>query len=368
MCFLVAQISTYYFEKLINFFKSQAWVLYAVIVIVAAIGLTYGAHVLYQHFSNKWRSKEYLLAKILMKAIYWPVLIFIWIEAISINSKLFISHLDNPIFSNIGKLRKVTLLILLAWIFIRFIKLFEEQLLEGRFRRHATDKTTIQATGKILRVAAFIIICLLLLPTLGIEITGIVTLVGGGSAIILGIGAQSILANYFGGIVVHSDGHFRVGDWIYSPDKEIEGIVEYIGWRSTHIRTFDRRMLYVPNASFSTIIVINASRMTNRRIKDDINIRYTDASILPKILEEINVMLQAHPDLDKTRRLAAHFTEFGPYSIKLNIYAFTNTVDWQYYRDIQQRLFLDIIKIITDNGAQIALPPCVALEKEQKKN
>ncbi|OJW69923.1 MAG: hypothetical protein BGO68_03455 [Candidatus Amoebophilus sp. 36-38] len=367
MGFILGQISTYYFERLTNFFKSQIWLLYVVIVFVVAIALTYGVHVLYHQLSHRWRKKGHFLAKILMKALYWPLLIFIWIEAISINSHRIIPYIDGSIVSIIEKVRKVTLLVLLAWIFIRFIKLFEIHLLEGRFKSQATDKTTIQATGKILRVAAFTIVSLLLLPILGIQITGIWAFVSG-SAIAVGIAAQHIIANYFGGIVVHSDGHFRVGDWIYSPEKEIEGIVEYIGWRSTHIRTFDRKLLYVPNAVFSSIIIINASRMTNRRIKDTINIRYADAPILAKILEGINNMLQAHPDLDKTRRLAANFTEFGPFSIKLTIYAFTYTTEWQEYRDIQQRLFLDVIKIITDHGAQIAVPPVIALEKEQEKS
>lgn len=365
MNFIFGQVANPYFDKLTGFFKSQIWLLYVTIVMIIAIALTYGVHVVYQRLSHRWKKKEYLIAKILMQAVYWPLLIFIWIEALSINSNVFIPYMDGTIATIIEKVRKVSLLLLLVWIFTRFIRLFEEQLLEGRFRRQAADKTTIQITGKILRVAAFTIVCLLLLPIIGINITGIFAFASG-SAIIVGIAGQQIMANYFGGIVVHSDGHFKVGDWIYSPEKEIEGIVEYIGWRSTHIRTFDRRMLYVPNSIFSSIVVINASKMTNRRIKDDINIRYVDVPLLPKIIDDINTMLQAHPDLDKTRRLAAHITEFGSFSIKLTVYAFTNTLDWQEYRDIQQRLFLDIIKIITDNGAEIAVPPNVAIQAEKK--
>ena len=357
-------ILIYYLEKLISFFKSQAWFLYVLIVILIAVGLTYSIYIIHQKLRYRWNKKEYPLLKTLMKALYWPLIIFIWIEAVSINSSIFIPYTNNANATFIDKIRKVSLLLLLAWVFIRFIKLFEYQLLQGRFKNQNTDKTTIQATGKILRVSAFTIVSLLLLPIIGVEITGIVAFASG-SAIIVGIAAQHILANYFGGIVVLSDGHFRVGDWIYSPDRDIEGIVEYIGWRSTHIRTFDRRMLYVPNATFSSIIVINSSRMTNRRISDTINIRYEDAPLLDKILEEINLMLQKHPSLDKSRRLATHFTEFGPFSIKLTLLVFTYTIDWQTYREIQQRLFIDIIKIITDNGAQVAISPAVMEEKKK---
>ena len=50
--------------------------------------------------------------------------------------------------------------------------------------------------------------------------------------------------------MVYMDRPFSIGDWISSPDKDIEGTVEQIGWRSTRIRTFDKRPLYVPNAIF----------------------------------------------------------------------------------------------------------------------
>ncbi len=210
-----------------------------------------------------------------------------------------------------------------------------------------------------MRVAAVSIFALLLLPAIGIEITGLIAFASG-SAIILGIAAQHIIANYFGGLVVHSDGHFRIGDWIYSPDRDIEGIVEYIDWRSTRIRTLDRRVRYVPNAVFSSIIVVNASRMTHRRIKEIIRLRYTDAGVLDKILADINKLLQTCPDLDKKRILGAHFTEFGPYSMNISVHAFTKTLDWYNYRNIQQDIFLKIIKIIEQHGAQLALPPGVA--------
>lgn len=346
---------TGYLENFLKFFQDQAWLLYTLLVLGIAIALTYTVHLVYQKLSPKLIKGDHFIIQALMQAIYWPLTIFIWIEAVAVNVNVFIPQVDTSIIGLIEKLREISLIILLAWISVRFIKLFEEQLLQGRLAKGRTDETTIQATGKLLRVAAFIIVTLLILPVIGVEVTGIVAFASG-SAIIVGIAAQHIIANYFGGIVVHSDGHFKVGDWIYSPDRELEGVVEYIGWRSTQIRTFDRRVLYVPNAAFSSIIVINASRMTNRRIKETIHIRYADAGVVEKVVMQIRAMLQSHPDLDLSKPVAAHFTEFGPFSLKIMVYTFTKATDWGTYRDVQQDVFLKIIKIIEDNSAQIALP------------
>lgn len=356
-----------FIEKWVNFFKSQAWHLYTLVAVAIAIFLTYGMYLAHRALSKQsYKKKEYILLQTCVEAAYLPLIIFIWIQAIANKDNILLTYIDDSVVAMIEKARTVSMFVLLLWMFIRFIKLFEEQLLQGSFKSQATDKTNIQATGKILRVTAFITVALLILPVLGIHITGIIAFASG-SAIIVGIAAQQIIANYFGGIVVLADGHFKVGDWIYSPDRNIEGVVEYIGWRSTHVRTFDRRLLYVPNSIFSSIVIVNGSRMTNRRIKDTINIRYEDAPVTSKVLKEVNSMLQAHSGLDKSRRLAVHFNEFGPFSMKLTIYAFTKTVDWQEYRDIQQDIFLKIIKIINDNGAQVAIPPALATESASKK-
>ena len=345
-----------YFENILQFFQGQVWMLSTLLVICTALGLTYAVHLVYDRLNLRLSKGDHFIIHALVKSLYWPLTILIWIEAMAITVHFFLPAVDHTVVLFVEKLQKVSWILLLAWIFVRFIKLFEEQLLQGRLQKGRTDETTIQATGKLLRVAALGIVVLLLLPVVGVEITGIVAFASG-SAIIVGIAGQHILANYFGGLVVHSDGHFKIGDWIYSPDREMEGIVEYIGWRSTQIRTFDRRICYVPNAAFSSIIIVNASRMTHRRIKETIKLRYVDAGILDKILEEINEMLQMQPALDKKGPLGAHFTEFGPYALHINVYALTKATEWQTYRTIQQAIFLKIIKIIKKNGAQLALPP-----------
>jgi MscS family membrane protein len=340
-------------DEILGFFKGQVWMLYTALVLALAMGLTYLVHLVYHKLSTKLSQGDHFIIVALMRAIYWPLNIFIWIEAIAVTGNVFIPHGDASLLLLLEKLQKISLVILLAWIFIRFIKLFEEQLLQGRLQDGQADENTIQATGKLLRVAAIIIVALLLLPIMGVQITGLVAFASG-SAIIVGIAAQHIIANYFGGLVVHSDGHFKIGDWIYSPDRDIEGIVEYIHWRSTQIRTFDRQVRYVPNSVFSSIIVVNATRMTNRRIKETIRIRMQDAALLEPILADINQMLRTQPDLDKRRIFGAHFTEFGPYSLNINVYAFTKAIDWYNYRTIQQNIFLNVIKIIQEHGAQLA--------------
>ena len=156
--------------------------------------------------------------------------------------------------------------------------------------------------------------------------------------------------------MVFLDRPFSVGDWIRSPDQEIEGTVEEIGWRLTRIRTFDQRPLYVPNSKFTSLSVENPSRMRNRRIKETIGLRYSDIDALPGIIADVSGMLKAHPAIDTGRTLMVNFVEFGPSSLDFFIYTFTKTTVWTEYHEIKQDVLLQIADIIRQHGAEIAFP------------
>jgi len=156
--------------------------------------------------------------------------------------------------------------------------------------------------------------------------------------------------------MIFLDRPFSVGDWIRSPDRHIEGVVEHIGWRSTKIFTFDKRPLYVPNSLFSTISVENGTRMSNRRINTRIGLRYSDASKIEGILAEIETMLQNHEDIDKGKSIVVRFVCFASSSLEFLVSAYTKTTDWHAFLKIQQQIFLNIISIIERHGAECAFP------------
>ena len=159
------------------------------------------------------------------------------------------------------------------------------------------------------------------LQSFGYSISGVLAF-GGIGGIAVGFAARDLLANFFGGMMIYMDRPFNVGDWVRSPDKEIEGTVEKIGWRLTTIRTFDKRPLYVPNSIFNNISVENPSRMSNRRIKETIGIRYDDLSKMEKIISDVKKMLKQHTDIDTTKTLIVNFNEFAPSSLDFFIYTY----------------------------------------------
>jgi MscS family membrane protein len=172
----------------------------------------------------------------------------------------------------------------------------------------------------------------------------------------VGLAAKDLLANFFGGLTIYLDRPFSVGEWIRSPDKSIEGTVEYISWRHTRVRAFNKNPIYVPNAVFTTIVVENPSRMSNRRIKETIGLRYADLSKVAAIVADIHAMLRTHPEIDTKQTLIVNFLQFGESSLDLMIYTFTKTVVWTEYHVVKQDVLLKIADIIEQHGAEIAFP------------
>jgi MscS family membrane protein len=202
----------------------------------------------------------------------------------------------------------------------------------------------------------------------GYSISGILAF-GGISGIAVGFAAKDLLANFFGAMMIYLDRPFKVGDWIRSPDKNIEGVVEDIGWRQVRIRTFDKRPLYVPNATFTSISVENPSRMSNRRIYEYIGVRYGDAAKVTRIIEAVKAMLKEHSEIDHNQTLIVNFDRFGPSSLDFFIYTFTKTTDWIRFHEIKQDVLMKIVDIIESEGAEFAFPTTtVHLIKEESES
>jgi MscS family membrane protein len=248
------------------------------------------------------------------------------------------------------------LVFMLAWFLHRLITGVKlEMLAEGRGRTSSADKATVRATAKLARITLWVVVGLMVLQSVGVTISGLLAF-GGIGGIAVGFAAKDLLANFFGGLSIYLDRPFTVGDWVRSPDKQIEGTVEDIGWRLTRIRTFDQRPLYVPNAVFSQISLENPSRMFNRRIYETIGLRYQDADKMATIVEQVRGMLENHDDIDLSRTLIVNFVSFGPSSLDFFVYAFTKTTVWVEFHQIKQDVMLKILDIIHSNGADVAFP------------
>lgn len=291
----------------------------------------------------------------LLHALRKPVVLAIWLIGLYGAAEIAYRFSSAEIFKANDTIFRVGVIWLICWAIVRFIREAEKILVSPKKVKRPMDATTVSALGKLTRAAVIITAVLVIMQSLGYSISGVLAF-GGVGGIAVGFAAKDLLANFFGGLMVYMDRPFKVGEWIRSPDKNIEGTVEHIGWRLTRIRTFDQRPLFVPNSTFTSISVENPSRMTNRRIYETIGLRYDDVQAMGSIVSDVKSMLEEHPEIDTTQTLMVNFTTFNQSSVDFFIYAFTKTTNWAYFHEIKQDVLLKIVDIITSYGAQIAFP------------
>jgi small-conductance mechanosensitive channel len=105
------------------------------------------------------------------------------------------------------------------------------------------------------RLIVLVIGLLVMLSSLGIQITPILTALGvGGLAVALAV--QDTLSNLFAGMHLLADKPIRVGDYVRLGDG-IEGYVVDLSWRSTRLRTLQNNTIVVPNQQVARSVITN---------------------------------------------------------------------------------------------------------------
>lgn len=249
---------------------------------------------------------------------------------------------------------KVVTSILIVSILLNRLFQIINRLEAAQIKKHG-DPTSAKIIARVFKIAIFMVIVLLFGEHFGMSLSGLMAF-GGIGGIAIGMAGKDILSNFFSGVMLYFDRPFNIGDWVSSPDRQIEGTVVEVGWRLTKIMTFDHRPLYVPNAAFSSISVENPGRMTNRRIKTEIGLRYEDADKIGVIVNDIRTMLEQDIKIDQNQTLLVYFNEFADSSLNIMIYCFTKTTKWAEWLAAQQDVYLKMIEIVHKHGADFAFP------------
>ena len=349
-------------ETIVDWFESLGWEAEIFAVVSLTLVARFIAMRLLSTLGKRLAQTRNVWDDALFDAAHRPLSWLILILGLSWAVQISDGYIDTELFSpdNMGLARQLSFIALATWFLVKFIALAESNLLEklraeSGNEQAGIDPTTLHALAKLLRLSVVISAVLVTLPTLGIQITALLA-AGGVGGLAIGFAAQDLLSNFFGGLMIYLDRPFAIGDWIRSPDREIEGTVESIGWRLTVVRTFDKRPLYVPNSVFNKLALENPSRMTNRRIYETVGIRYKDADKMGTIVGQVKDMLKSHPEIDTGQTLIVNFNAYGASSLDFFVYTFTKTTNWVRFHEIKQDVMLKIVDIVHANGADFAFP------------
>lgn len=337
------------FRTIIHY-QQIVWALKMFGIIFTTLVLSYVAERLVNYLEEKLSHNKTIWDDLLLKSLKKPLRSLIWILGIVLAIKVTGSHISVDLYDSVLLFKNLGIIFCLSWFVWRVVAEYENHLTINH-QDNAVDITTIVAVTKLLKITILITAGLMTLQTFGISITGVIAF-GGIGGIAIGFAAKDLLANFFGAMMIFFDRPFLVGNYIRSPDRQIEGEVQYVSWRLTHIRTPEGKLLYVPNSLFSTIIIENLSRINNRRFNETIKLRYKDIEKTEKIIAEIKTILTSNKEIDQREGISVNLSKLDKYSVDLSVEAFTHTTNLRKFNDVKQELLLKISDIIMKNNIQ----------------
>ena len=168
---------------------------------------------------------------------------------------------------------------------------------------------------KTLKVLVIIVGGLILLQNFGVNVTALLAGLGIGG-VALAFAAQDTVANVFGTITILLDTPFKLGDSVKIGDTE--GIVEDIGFRSTHVKTAYNSSIAIPNSVVAKEKVDNLTKRQNwLRFRHILGFTYEATPVLiQSFADNLKYQLLQNPIVDR-ERIAIHLNSFGDSSMNV---------------------------------------------------
>lgn len=248
----------------------------------------------------------------------------------------------------------VVVTIMATYLGINAISASVEYLLRVYLSRKLGDAgamSSLTALSPMIRVVFWLIGVIFLLANLGLDVTSLVASLGvGGLAI--GLAAQGILGDLFSYFSIILDRPFQIGDFIIV--GEFMGVVEYVGIKTTRLRSLGGEQLVLANTDITGSRVRNYKRMQQRRIVFGLGVTY-DTGLdqleqIPKIIRSI------FESMDNVRFDRAHFAAYGDFSLNFEVVYYVLSGDFNLYMDVQQHINLEIKKAFDVREIEFAFP------------
>ena len=216
------------------------------------------------------------------------------------------------------------------------------------------DRGELSSVGIIsfvARLVAWIIVGLMLLDNLGVNVTALVAGLGvGGIAAALAV--QNVLGDLLASVSIALDKPFVVGEFVVVDD--VMGVIEFIGVKSTRIRSLGGEQVIVGNADLLGSRLRNYGRLKERRVVFTIGVVYeTPGPLLSRVGAFLRECVEAQSGLRFDR---AHLKSFGDSAIEFEVVYFVLDPDYNVFMDVQQSINLAIFDRFAREGVQFAYP------------
>lgn len=218
-------------------------------------------------------------------------------------------------------------------------------------KRSRLDPGARQAAGAITRYIVLLTGLLVILQTVGIDLTTF-NVLAGAVGIGVGFGLQNVISNFISGLIIMFERPIKIGDRIVVDD--VEGDVIEIGARSTVVVTNDNIAIIVPNGKFITENVVNWKYNDGTvRFRIPVGVAYgSDVRLVERLLLEAAA---AEQEVLNDPPPAVRFLAFGDNALEFELRAWSSSAVHRKGR-LTSALNFAIHDRFRENGIEIPFP------------
>jgi len=326
---------------------------------IVAVGITtymtvigfydYVAALLESTAMQYWRGITKIVTGLLLTLTGCTGLALAW-GASQIDLLIFLNQLQTgvsygPITISLTSISIIVAVFFLGLFATRLIQsILGQTILPGTHLSPGTQNALITGTGYV----GVVVSGLLAISLAGFNLTNI-AIVAGALSVGIGFGLQAIVSNFVSGIILLMEQPVREGDWIQT--GSVSGTVKKISFRSTHVLTFDRALIVVPNSDLISNHVTNWT-LDNRigRIVIEVGVAY--GSNVEQVLEILGDVVNENESVTQDPPPNVAFMRFGADALEFEIRAILTDVNLMI--SARSEINVEIERRLT--AANIAIP------------
>ena len=234
-------------------------------------------------------------------------------------TKSFLDGLSSTFGANLNNIPSALLLAIICYGVYKIIfKIFEEF-----SKRVKIDQNILKVVASILKFLIIFFSIMMIASSLGINTSSLIAAFSiFGIAISLSV--QNLMSNIANAISIYANKPFKVGDYVKIGD--VEGTVAEIGFMLTKIRTYKNEIIYIPNTSVGSSIIINYSESPIRRIEQIIDASYNDP--IDKVKSAIMEAINNEPLVLKNEEIYIAVVEYSTSSIQYDVRVYCETANF----------------------------------------
>ncbi|NLZ76437.1 MAG: mechanosensitive ion channel family protein [Spirochaetales bacterium] len=220
--------------------------------------------------------------------------------------------------------------------------------------RRTTQANNLKVLLSFIQLLVWAAGILILLSTLGVDITTAVAGLGIGG-IAVAVAAQGTLGDLFSYFVILFDHPFGIGDYIVFDDKS--GTVEKIGVKSTQIRVKNGELLIVANKDLTASRIHNYKRMEKRLLVATYNIPfdtpYEKLEKIPSLIAQVVSSIKTFEGITLDR---SHFKTIGKATYEFESAFYVPSPGYIDLLNVQNEMNYKMVKLFEEEGIRFAVP------------